>query len=174
MKKLLFTLLVLFMIPIILSGCSQHRFKTKFKNKTDKAIYEVKTINNNSYNMYWTKNKGFYNISNKIAINNGIYPRSIIKNGKVYDPWNGTFSITNLSFLNANEYMLNMTNVPAKDCLKIGLATYKLKRVIDFQANYNILLANTSKEIKELCKILHNDGRINITWQIGVSHSQKK
>ena len=172
MKKLLFVLLLsLIIIPIALSGCAKHVFKTK----TDMAIYEVRTIANNSYTKYYLKNKkSFSNLYDQTAINDGIYPKNIIKNNTAYDPWNGNFSISSLSMFGVNyEYILNMTNMPAKDCLKIGLATYKLKRFISFDFLNNPLVADTPATIKRLCSTVKT-GNISVLWEIGVLASQRK
>ena len=150
MKRILLGLIsLLFIMPILLSGCAKHLFKSK----SDMAIYEIRTIANNSYTKYYLKNnKSFSSFYDQTAINDGIYPKNIIKNNTAYDPWRGVFSISSLSLYGVYyEYILNMTNMPAKDCLKIGLATYKLKRFISFDFLNNTLVADTPAKIKQLC-----------------------
>lgn len=172
MKKILFVLLVsLTIMPVVLSGCSNHIFKTK----SDIAINEVRTIANNSYTKYYLKNnKSFSSFYDQTAINDGIYPKNIVKNNTAYNPWNGVFSISSLSLFGVNyEYILNMTNMPAKDCLKIGLSTYKLKRFISFDFLNNPLVADTPAKIKQLCSTVKT-GNVSVLWEIGVTPFQRK
>ena len=166
MKKLLFSLLVsLIIMPIVLSGCVKNPFETKTQIASDQLIHIIKS----SYNIYYNKHKSFYNFFDQNAINDGIYPHSIVKNETAYNPWGGKYFIGNLGAFGISEgYFLFVYDVPTTSCVPLAASIQKLKlfKGVSFISNVTYH-AMTVPEIHKLCSMAHSK-TIGLLFLIGV------